>query len=381
MAELVQGVERPDERVLRCVLRLALITCDEVGDSERDVLVSGNECLVRIDVSVLRPCGKFCIVQWSALHGRISGYYTPRWDEVPAAAWIPSRQRKRYRAAVVGLYVHGGVSGLKKDVLPDLSASVAAGLNEAAVIDMVEVAVRVLEDDADLNAGFGAVLDLSGNVDLDAGIADGTSGSFGAVAGVRVANPITLARRVLESTPHGLMVGAGAALLGRDLPEVQIAPPRRAEWEQAKKDGKLDPSRFGHPDKVDTVGAVALDAEGRLAAGSSTGGVFGKMPGRVGDSPVFGAGFYASELAAVVGTGVGELFLETLACARAGHLIENGSHPQDACEEIVRFLGRRASTSAGLIALDVRANVGASFRGGSLSVFGPDGRVDPVELA
>lgn len=281
---------------------------------------------------------------------------------------------------MVALYVHGGVSGLKKAVLTDLSASVAAGLGEGSAIDMVEAAVRVLEDDAGLNAGYGAVLDLSGNVDLDAGIADGTTGSFGAVAGVRVANPITLARRVLESTPHGLIIGEGAALLGRDLPEVAIAPARRADWEQAKRDGKLDPSRFGHPEKVDTVGAVALDGNGALAAGSSTGGVFGKMPGRVGDSPVFGAGFYASAQAAVVGTGVGELFLETLACARAGALIEEGRAPQDACEEVVRFLGTRADTSAGLVALDAEGNVGSAFRGGSLSVFGPNGRLGAVAL-
>ena len=282
---------------------------------------------------------------------------------------------------MIALYVHGGVSGVKKDVLPDLSGSVAAGLGAGRAVDMVEAAVRVLEDDPELNAGYGAVLDLSGRVDLDAGIADGATGSFGSVAGVRVANPITLARRVLDSTPHGLIIGEGAAALGRDMPPVEVAPARRDDWERAKRDGELDPASFGRPDQVDTVGAVAIDSDGRLAAGSSTGGVFGKMPGRVGDSPIFGAGFYASDRAAVVGTGVGELFLETLACARAGRLIEQGRDPQDACEEIVRFLGTRATTSAGLLALDIDGNVGVAYRGGSLSVFGPRGFLSPVEVS
>lgn len=281
---------------------------------------------------------------------------------------------------MIALYVHGGVSGVEKDVLPDLSAAVEAGLSIGSALAMVEAAVRVLEDDPALNAGYGAVLDLAGNVDLDAGIADGTTGKFGAVAGVRVAYPITLARRVLESTPHSLMIGEGAASLGPDLPEVEIAPARRDDWEEAKRSGKLNPSRYGSPDKVDTVGAVAIDAHGHLAAGSSTGGVFGKMPGRVGDSPVFGAGFYASRRAAVVGTGVGELFLETLACARAGNLIEDGRAPQEACEEVIRYLGTRATTSAGLVAIDADGYSGVAFRGGSLSVFGPDGRVQAVHL-
>jgi beta-aspartyl-peptidase (threonine type) len=177
------------------------------------------------------------------------------------------------------------------------------------------------------------------------------------------------------------MIGPGASALGSDLPEVEIAPARRAQWEEAKRAGTLEPERFGRPDHVDTVGAVALDDAGRLAAGSSTGGVFGKLPGRVGDAPIFGAGFYASERAAVVGTGVGELFLETLACARTGTLIEEGRHPQDACEEAIRALGSRASTSAGLIALDADGRHGSAFRGGSLSVYGSDGRVDVVQLS
>lgn len=280
---------------------------------------------------------------------------------------------------MVAIYVHGGVSGIEKAHV-DLSAAVEAGLGAGSALDMIEAAVRVLEDDPLLNAGYGAVLDMQGNVSLDAGIADGTTGSTGAVAGVLVANPISLARRVLSDTPHALIIGEGAEELGRDLPRAEIAPERKAEWEKARNEGKLDLSRYGHPEKVDTVGAVALDDDGHLAAGSSTGGVFGKLPGRVGDSPIFGAGFYASKEAAVVGTGVGELFIETLASARVGRLIEHGAEPQAACETVLEFMGARGDTSAGLVALDAGGNFGAAFRGGTLTIYGPDGRLDPRQV-
>lgn len=278
------------------------------------------------------------------------------------------------------LFVHGGVSGIQKKVLADLSPAVGAGSSASVALDIVEAAVRALEDDPALNAGYGAVLDITGNVSLDAGIADGSTGSFGAVAGVTVAHPITLARRVLEGTPHSSMIGVGAMALGADMNEVTVAPDRRVQWEEARDGGKLSPLAYGQPDKVDTVGAVAIDADGRLAAGSSTGGVFGKLPGRVGDSPVFGAGFYASQRAAVVGTGVGELFLETLACARVGTLIENGTTPQLACDEVIATLGRRATTSAGLLAIDSNGDHGCTYRGGSLSVFGLSGPIDPIRV-
>ena len=265
-------------------------------------------------------------------------------------------------------------------MLPDLGGAVTQGLESHQALDIVETAIRALEDAPELNAGYGAVLDLEGNISLDAGIADGWSGCVGAIAGATVANPIVVARRVLDKTPHVMLIGNGAAQLGRDLSEVKVAPERRKEWERAKAEGALDPTRYGRTEKVDTVGAVARDDDGHLAAGSSTGGVFGKMPGRVGDAPVFGAGFYASKKAAVVGTGVGELFLETLASARAGILIENGGHPADAVRIVIEALGERSEAPAGLLAIDSEGRAGAAYRGASMSVFGPEGRVKPVRL-
>ncbi|HEX2235081.1 MAG TPA: isoaspartyl peptidase/L-asparaginase, partial [Actinomycetota bacterium] len=159
------------------------------------------------------------------------------------------------------------------------------------------------------------------------------------------------------------------------------APAPRRPPPGAWAEGRLDPDHFGRADEVETVGAVALDDAGRLAAASSTGGVRGKMPGRVGDSPVFGAGLYASGAAAAVGTGVGELFLEGLACFRVGRLIEEGADPQGACEEVIALLGGRSGVAAGVLAIDAGGRVGAAFRGGSWAVEGPGGALAPVPVA
>jgi beta-aspartyl-peptidase (threonine type) len=280
------------------------------------------------------------------------------------------------------VYVHGGVSGLEKEVLPSPAHALARAVEAASAVDAVEHSVVALEDDPALNAGCGSVLTIDGTVEMDAGIADGWTGDCGAVANVSVANPVRLARRVLSDTPHLLVAGAGAMALADDLPLLaDTTQAQRRRWEEARAAGTLEPSRFGAPEHVDTVGAVALDDSGRLAAASSTGGVFGKLPGRVGDAPIFGAGLYASHNVAVVGTGVGELFLETLASLRVALLVEDGAHPQEACERVVEWVGKRRPVSAGLLALDASGRVGAAFRGGSLAVEGPAGRIEAIRLA
>lgn len=281
----------------------------------------------------------------------------------------------------MNVFVHGGVSGLEK-ALPSLTGAIKAALDRDTALDAVEAAVVELEDDPALQAGYGSVLTSEGTIELDAGLADGSTGTCGAVANVTVANPIRLARRVMERTPHVLLAAAGAMALGRDLPELEdTTPEQRRRWAAAKEAGTLLPSRYGAPEHVDTVGAVALDDDGRLAAGSSTGGVFGKLPGRIGDAPIFGAGVYASRGVAVVGTGVGELFLETLACLRVALLVEDeGVDPQAACERVITWVGSRRPVSAGLLALDGSGRMGAAFRGGSLAIEGPEGPVRAVRL-
>jgi beta-aspartyl-peptidase (threonine type) len=239
----------------------------------------------------------------------------------------------------------------------------------------------MLEDDPRLNAGYGAVLNLLGEIELDAGIAEGATGRVGGVANVGVRHAISLARKLMEETPHVLLTGHGARDLGADMEQLTSSSPQQHErWEQAKRDGLLTRLSYGSPEFVDTVGAVALDDHGHLAAGSSTGGVFGKMRGRVGDAPIFGAGIYADERVAVVGSGVGELFLTTLACARVASAVERGATPQEACEEVIHYLGTKAKTSAALLALDSEGNGGAAYRGGSWAVAGPAGAFEATQL-
>jgi len=281
-------------------------------------------------------------------------------------------------ASMTVVFVHGGVAGRPKE-LRDLAYAVGAGAAMPSALDAVEAAVAALEDDPVLNAGFGSTLTRDGTLELDAGIA--CAGHCGGVANVRVRHPISLARRVLEDTPHVLMTGAGANALGADMELLDdTSPAQRERWRRAVAAGELDADRYGAPEHVDTVGAVALGEDRVLAAASSTGGVFGKLPGRVGDAPVHGAGVYTTAEVAVVGTGVGELFLEMLAAAQVAHAVEGGADPQEACEEVVARLGERERTAAGLLVVDRRGRYGAAFRGASWSVWGPSGRLDPVRL-
>lgn len=266
------------------------------------------------------------------------------------------------------VFVHGGVAGVAKPHRVSLASAVLRAAARTRALDAVEDALLALEDDPRLNAGYGAVLNLAGDVELDAGISDGLTGRAGGVGNVRVRHPVTLARKVLEETPHVLITGAGAAALGAGMETVAPTPEERARWEEARAEGRLEAGRFGDPVEVDTVGAVALGEGEDLAAASSTGGVFGKMPGRMGDSAIFGAGHYSSEAAAVVGTGVGEMFLEA------------GAHPQEACEAVIRLLGERAPLPAGVLALDRAGRHGAAYRGGSWDVEGPGGPVEAVRL-
>ena len=277
------------------------------------------------------------------------------------------------------LLVHGGVAGISKERPPDLTDALKMPLDSA--LDAVEAAVRILEDNPDLNAGLGSVLNRMGRLELDAGIADGATGKVGGVANVSVRHPVSLARRVMEETPHVLLTGQGAASFGAQVEGLDDSTEaQRERWQRAKDDGSLSLANYGSPEHVDTVGAVALGADGKLAAASSTGGVFGKMPGRVGDSPIFGAGLYASSKVAVVGTGVGELFLETLACMRAGVLVEMGATPQEACEEVIAYLGTRQDTAAGLLAVGADGAPGAAYRGGSWAVASSTGPFTPSKL-
>ncbi|MBL9100314.1 MAG: isoaspartyl peptidase/L-asparaginase [Myxococcales bacterium] len=225
------------------------------------------------------------------------------------------------------IVVHGG-SGT---VAPENREAVVAGTRAAAragqavllrggsCVDAAVAAVRVMEDDPAFNAGRGACMNQGGRFELDAAIMRSQDGRSGAVAGVRdVRDPILLARLVLEQTRHCLLVGEGAEALGRahgvgsfGRDEVWTAKAEAAWREVVEGRGAAD-------NRADTVGAVALDVHGQLCAAGSTGGILHKLPGRVGDTPLIGSGFFAdAALGACCTTGVGEAILTNLLAIEA----------------------------------------------------------------
>ncbi|HMM58106.1 MAG TPA: isoaspartyl peptidase/L-asparaginase [Rudaea sp.] len=237
------------------------------------------------------------------------------------------------RAAAPVLVIHGGAGVIKKEMDPATQKAIRAALTTALehgyaqltagkpALDAVTAAITVLEDDPNFNAGKGAVFNHDGKNELDASIMDGATLRAGGVANVhRVKNPILLARAVMEHSPHVLMFGDGAEEFAKTQGIVLVDPKyfwTEKRWQELqdalKKDAAgqhADAEKEGH---FGTVGAVALDKAGHLAAATSTGGMTDKRFGRVGDSPIIGAGTYANAGCAVSGTGWGEYYLRTVA--------------------------------------------------------------------
>jgi beta-aspartyl-peptidase (threonine type) len=217
--------------------------------------------------------------------------------------------------------------------------------------------VVVLEDDPSFNAGTGACLTAAGDVELDASCMDGTTLRAGAVACVKaMKNPILAARRVCDDTPHVLLCGPGAEAFARECGiaeyrnELLVTPRQRARWEElralAQKQG-ADAVRAG---KIGTVGAVAVDATGHVAACTSTGGTPYKRPGRVGDTPIIGAGAYADDHeAAASSTGLGEAILKVTMARAACVRVRDGMSPRKAAIAAVGLLKERAHGDGGII--------------------------------
>jgi beta-aspartyl-peptidase (threonine type) len=284
----------------------------------------------------------------------------------------------RYYAAAGGklaqvprwsLAIHGGAGVIEPGTLsPDKERAYRAGLNAALragsavldtggrALDAVAAAVRVLEDDPLFNAGRGAVFTAEGRNELDAAIMDGKTQAAGAVAGVtRTRHPIDLARAVMEHSTHVLLMGAGADLFSVEQKLEQVDPAwfrTEERWRQllawrAKQTAAIDRTHlFG------TVGAVALDANGDLAAATSTGGMTGKRWGRVGDSPIIGAGTYAKDgLCAVSATGSGEYFIrESAARQVCDRIAWDGETLADAAQATIKAVGAIGG-DGGLIAM------------------------------
>jgi L-asparaginase / beta-aspartyl-peptidase len=270
---------------------------------------------------------------------------------------------------LIAIAIHGGAGTLPRRAMRGaaaaryrrgleraLAAGHAALEDGGAALDAVCAAVVALEDDPLFNAGRGACYNTDEKHELDAAVMDGATRRAGAVAAVsRIRNPVLAARAVMEKSAHVLLVGAGAERFAR-AQGIRLAPP--AYFATTSRLAALHRLALGHHG---TVGAVALDSLGRLAAATSTGGYTGKLPGRVGDSPIIGAGTYADELCAVSGTGLGEAFIRTVlaydVAARLRYRQENLSRATAAVLARIAGLG----ASGGVIAVDRRGNIAMPF--------------------
>ena len=289
-------------------------------------------------------------------------------------------------AATPMLVIHGGAGVIAKEVTPEREKAVRAGLQRALesgyaqlksgkpALDAVTAVITVLEDDPNFNAGKGAVFNHDGRNELDASIMDGATLRAGSVANVhRIKNPILLARAVMEQSPHVMLTGDGAEQFAQSIGMPLVEPKyfyTEERWQQLQKalgeekakgaDSKdVDPGKTPHHG---TVGAVALDTQGRLAAGTSTGGMTNKRYGRVGDSPVIGAGTYANGRCAVSATGWGEFYIRANAahdiCARVEY---KGEPLGQAADDVVLGVIPKLGGDGGVIALDAAGNIAMRF--------------------
>jgi beta-aspartyl-peptidase (threonine type) len=284
------------------------------------------------------------------------------------------------------LVIHGGAGVIGRDDIPvddipRIHADLARALDAGAVVlarggsalDAVTAAVVVLEDSPYFNAGRGSVFNAAGRHELDASIMEGHTRRAGAVAGVTtVRNPIRLARDVMEHSPHVMLAGDGAeafadtrTAIERVPNEFFDTPHRYRQWQDARAETSV--AALGPGTYFGTVGAVALDRAGHLAAATSTGGMTNKRWGRVGDSPIIGAGTYASDVCAVSGTGWGEFYLRAAVahdiCARMAY---RGDSLATAAGEVINGVVPGLGGDGGAIAIDRDGNIALPFNTGGM---------------
>ena len=272
-----------------------------------------------------------------------------------------------------GLVIHGGAGTITREnmstekeaeYISKLTAALKTGYaileNGGSGLDAVEATIKVMEDSPLFNAGKGAVFTGAGTCELDASIMDGSTHKAGAVAGVKtVKNPISVARKVMEETWHVLLAGDGADTFAEEQ-GLEIVPNSYFHTERRFK--ALMKAKKKEMEKHGTVGCIDLDKNGNLAAGTSTGGMTNKRWGRVGDSPIVGAGTYASnETCGVSGTGQGEYFIRgSVAFDIAAQMEYKEKSVQDAAQAVIDKLTARGGTG-GVIAMDVKGNIAMPF--------------------
>jgi beta-aspartyl-peptidase (threonine type) len=272
--------------------------------------------------------------------------------------------------------MHGGAGTItRKSMTPEQEAAIRAKMEEAlkaghavlarggSSVDAVEASIRILEDSPLFNAGKGAVFTHEGRNELDSSIMDGKNMKAGAVAGVTIVkNPISLARAVMEKSKHVMLVGKGAELFATTV-GLEIVDPSYFWTERRWKELQRDLMKEQPADHKGTVGAVALDQGGNLAAGTSTGGTTNKRWGRVGDSPIIGAGTYASnDSVAVSCTGTGEFFIRWTVARDIAALVEyRGMTVEQAGNEVIHKKLEPVKGDGGAIILDRHGNFALPF--------------------
>ncbi len=277
------------------------------------------------------------------------------------------------------IIVHGGAW----DIPPDLLEPSISGVERAAreglkllqegrsALDAVERAVALMEDDPTFDAGVGSVLNVEGYVEMDAIIVDGSSLRFGSVAAVRrVRNPVSLARAIMDEMDEMMFVSEGAEKVALEL-GFELVDPEELIVERELEAWKRRVSRFRG-----TVGAVALDSRGRIAAATSTGGMPLKRPGRVGDTPLIGCGAYANELGGASSTGQGEPIMRVMLSKLAVDFLDRGLHPTEAARRSLSIMADRTGGWGGIIVLDREGRVGYAHTSRRMAVaYSLDGEV------
>jgi len=281
------------------------------------------------------------------------------------------------------LVIHGGAGVIKRDMTPAKEKAVRAAMTLALqngyaqlkagkpALDAVTAAITVLEDDPNFNAGKGSVFTHDGKNEMDAAIMDGNTLRAGAVADVqRVKNPILLARAVMEHSPHVMLAAEGAEEFAKEQGITLVDPSyfrTEERLQQLQKALKEDAAKQPHAEvetakHFGTVGAVALDVEGHLAAGTSTGGMTDKRWGRIGDSPIIGAGTYANSGCAVSGTGWGEYYIRTVAAHEICMMVTQMRVPLNrAAAQVINQEIPSMGGNGGAIALDTDGHIAIPF--------------------
>jgi len=288
------------------------------------------------------------------------------------------------------IFIHGGAGNYRlfseealqrrRVLLNEIAVKSFEVLISKSALDAVEYAVKLMEDSGAFNAGLGSVLTLNKRVEMDAGIMDGKTLNVGAVACIsNFGNPISIARRIMEETDHILIAGVSAERLAEFFgfkPDSSLITEEKLErfkkvydaWikGERKRMLKIREIVLSSPDLfnfLDTVGAVAIDSDGNVASAVSTGGYWLKLPGRIGDVPLVGCGFYAdNEAGAASASGVGEAIAKVTLSKMCCDFMRNGFSAQEACEKAIAVLTRRiGDNTAGIIAVDKTGGYGFAF--------------------